>query len=509
MTARGRKYRLLGAAVALTLACGKGAPSVNAPAGPWSVTVWGEDYEIFAEVDRLGAGEKTTWVVHVTALEDFSPLAQGEVRVRIRTASNTAEVSSGLPQRPGIFSLSLSLPARGEGELEFDVRGTARSEVVPAGPLPLPSHPGRFALEEQGGEGEITFLKEQQWRTPFATDRATRGRLPRAVRGPALVGAAAGNEVELTSPVDGVVTAQRWPFVGQQIHRGEALLAVTPRVAPERSLAELEATVAELEGQHTAAQGRLRRLEALFPLEAVSARELEEARQAEGGLAARLLAARTDLATATGVRLGAAVSDPLFVPAPFTGQVAAVYATPGQAVGAGTPLLRLIRSQPLWVTVALPLGEAARVGSELHGLTFRASAAGPPLVFRRHQVRLISRSPVVDPLTGTVAVLVEVGGPHINLPVGARGTAELLLPEGDEGVVLPFSALVDDGGEPVVYVQHAGERFERRPVRVVRQLGEQALVEGVHIGERLVTLGGPTLRRAVLLVAGADHGHVH
>lgn len=509
MTAGGRRCLLLGAAVALTLACGKGAPPVNAPGDPWSVTVWGEHYEIFAEVEASAAVQDPPWVVHVTVLDGFAPLAEGEVEVRFRSASGTTAGGIGHLQRPGVFRLSFPLPPAREGELEFAVRGFLGPEVVSAGAVRLAPHPDGPDDQNHDQRGEITFFKEQQWRTPFATARAAVGLLPRAVRGPALVGAAAGNEVELTSPVDGVVTARRWPFVGQQIHRGEALLAVTPRVAPERSLAELEAAVVELEGQHATASSRLRRLEALREVEAVSAREVEEARQTEGGLAARLAAARRDLAAAAAVRRGAAAEEPLPLTAPFPGRVAAVYARPGQVVAAGAALLRLVRPDPLWVTVALPVSEAARLGAGLEGLTLQLAASAPPLVFSREQVRLLSRAPAVDPQTGSLDVIVEIRDGAAELPLAARGTAELVQAEWDEGVVLPLSALVDDGGEPVVYVQHAGERFERRPVRSLRRLGERVLLEGVRPGERVVTRGGPSLRRAALLAAGAEHGHVH
>ncbi|MEP0773717.1 MAG: hypothetical protein HRF46_05095, partial [Acidobacteriota bacterium] len=311
MTAGGRKYRLLGAAVALTLACGRGAPPVAAPADPWSVTVWGEHYEIFAEVDVSMAEQDPPWVVHVTVLDGFAPLAEGKVEVRFRSTSGTTAGGRGHLQRPGVFRLSFPLPAAREGQLEFSVQGPSGPEVLPAGPVRLAPYAGGPEGEGHGERGEITFLKEQQWRTPFATARAAVGRLPRVVRGPAVTGPAAGHEVELTSPVDGVVTARRWPFVGQPVHRGEEVMAVTPRVAPERSLAELEAAVVELVGHHAAASSRLRRLEALREVEAVSARELEEARQVEAGLAARLSAARRDLATAAAVRRGEAAGEPL------------------------------------------------------------------------------------------------------------------------------------------------------------------------------------------------------
>ena len=92
---------------------------------------------------------------------------------------------------------------------------------------------------------------------------------------------------------------------------------------------------------------------------------------------------------------------------------------------------------------------------------------------------------------------------------GSTVEAELLLSGERHGLVVPLSALNDDSGTTVAYVQLEGERFARREVRVVARLGNEALVEGLRPGERLVTQGGGAVRRASLLSAGAPEGHVH
>ncbi len=64
-----------------------------------------------------------------------------------------------------------------------------------------------------------------------------------------------------------------------------------------------------------------------------------------------------------------------------------------------------------------------------------------------------------------------------------------------EGVLLPDSAVVDDAGAPVTYVQLDGETFARRVVTVERRQGDRVLVDGVLVGERVVTVGGAAIRR--------------
>jgi multidrug efflux pump subunit AcrA (membrane-fusion protein) len=75
---------------------------------------------------------------------------------------------------------------------------------------------------------------------------------------------------------------------------------------------------------------------------------------------------------------------------------------------------------------------------------------------------------------------------------------------------VPASALVDDAGRPIVFVQTAGETFERRPVTVGAREGELVqILAGVKPGERIVTTGAHLVRLAALSTSVPATGHVH
>ena len=72
------------------------------------------------------------------------------------------------------------------------------------------------------------------------------------------------------------------------------------------------------------------------------------------------------------------------------------------------------------------------------------------------------------------------------------------------------SAIVDDGGRPVVFVQLAGEAFARRPVTLGNRQGEYVQVAtGVQPGERVVTKGAYLIRLSSMSSQIPAHGHVH
>jgi multidrug efflux pump subunit AcrA (membrane-fusion protein) len=79
-----------------------------------------------------------------------------------------------------------------------------------------------------------------------------------------------------------------------------------------------------------------------------------------------------------------------------------------------------------------------------------------------------------------------------------------------KATAVPESAVIDDGGRPVVFVQVAGESFERRPVRLGRQDARYLqVIDGLKPGERIVTRGAYLVRLAALSTQIPAHGHVH
>ncbi len=77
-------------------------------------------------------------------------------------------------------------------------------------------------------------------------------------------------------------------------------------------------------------------------------------------------------------------------------------------------------------------------------------------------------------------------------------------------MVVPRSALVDQDGRNVVYVQVDGEHFQERAVRIGPRAGNLvAISEGLRSGERVVTRGAHLVRLADKASGEAPHGHIH
>ena len=490
----------------------------------WSVTAWGRRFEVFPEVEALVVGQPAEAHVHVTRLDGFSAFADGAVELVLRPEGGGAEqiFRAPSPDRPGVFSLDLRPATVGTFELEFRLRDVAGEETVRGGKVRVgdAASPGGVAVAPAprgatDAAQPVPFLKEEQWRSAgFATEWVRRGRLARSVGGSARVRPPAGGEAEVAAPVAGVLRAAlsrgapSWPFVGRRVRAGEALLRIVPRVAPEASLASLGAASAALAAELESARARLGRLEELISLEAVSRREVEEAALAVKTLEAPS-AARKSCSAAEGARAGlAGGADGPTLKAPFDGEIAAVDGAPGSGVEAGQTLLRVVRTDRAWLEIAVaPSAARAVEQGGVRGVVLEDPELGPSRL--EDGVRQVSVAPETSPETGTVTVRIEVPGAAVPA-LGTTLDARILLAEETEGLVIPSTALVDDGGVPVVYLQLAGETFVRQQVRVVERQGERVLVDGLRPGQRLVSGGGEAVRRAGLMSGGAAaHGHVH
>jgi RND family efflux transporter MFP subunit len=516
------RYLMLMFAAAVVIACGQesgedGHSHGEDDTGSWAVTAWGEHFGLFPEFDELVAGETAGCHFHVTVLDGFKPATEGTVTVVLAGFSGGEErFSSTTVVRPGIFLIDVRPEGPGERELSFEIEVGGLTESIAGGMVRVGTaeDPGGLispALDPPGGGGgeSVDFLLEQQWKIAFASNWVKTGTLHTSVTGTARIEPPSGGEAILTAPVSGVVRSGSWPYTGQRASAGEPLFSLVSTTGTGRSLAELRASVRELEAQSEAATARVARLEALLARQAVSQREVEQARAEATGIEARLEAGHDALAAAEAGRMGREDVSGLEIRAPFVGRVAEVMVSPGEQVAPGSPLVRIVRERPVWARVALTPGDASRLTDRVSGLVLDIGASVEPLIVAEADLRLVAVAPEVDARTGTVEALIEISRSVDDLKPGLVATAQILLPDLIDGIVLPDSAVVDDAGESVVYIQLDGESFSRREVVVRHRQGDDLLVEGVLRGERVVTLGGAAIRRAALMASGEAQGHVH
>ena len=110
--------------------------------------------------------------------------------------------------------------------------------------------------------------------------------------------------------------------------------------------------------------------------------------------------------------------------------------------------------------------------------------------------RIESIGNVIDPNQHTAVVQGWIDNAQGNFRVGQFIEAVVSVPEGQDEVEIPITALLDDGEHKAVFIAKAEDmtRLERRPVVVRRRTGRAAFLandreRGVQAGERVLTRG--------------------
>jgi membrane fusion protein, heavy metal efflux system len=155
--------------------------------------------------------------------------------------------------------------------------------------------------------------------------------------------------------------------------------------------------------------------------------------------------------------------------------------------------------------VSVPAAAASQVSA---GSWASFQVEGSPDVFEAR--RVVSIGSVIDPQSRTLPVLYEVPNQFGRLKVGSVARARVRTGNRLAGVLVPTSAILDEDGRPVAYVQPEGERFEKRELTLGGSEGELTLVlSGIRAGERVVTGAAYQVRLASLSTTVPAHGHEH
>jgi RND family efflux transporter MFP subunit len=282
---------------------------------------------------------------------------------------------------------------------------------------------------------------------------------------------------------------------GQEVRRGQPLAVV---FSDELAMAQSRylSAQAELEEHHQHHQRTAR----LVEIGAASREEFEQAtsvlKKAEAEAAAqrqRLLLLGLTPQRVAALRTHAQVGSEVSLFAPVGGTVVSRAANPGEVVEANKEILRVADLSNVWVVGQVFERDLARVRTGSGASV--TSEAYPGRVWRG---RVTYVDPQLDPSTRTAQVRVEVANPgqalklgmFVNVGFGALGTAEATAP------TVPASAVQNVGGRTFVFLATADpSTYVMRPVRVgAESSGRYPVLEGLHVGDRVVTEGSFMLR---------------
>jgi cobalt-zinc-cadmium efflux system membrane fusion protein len=482
-----------------------------------SVTKWTEKTELFVEFAPLLAGKETSFAAHLTDLETFKPVSEGILRVSLTPPQGKAIVAEAKsPTVPGIYRPTAKIDQPGSYRLAFHRYRPGAAEVydtIDAGEVSVLEKPQPPAKVETPQSAGITFLKEQQWRMDFATVPVGERELSALLKMTAEVKPAAAGQVQIVAPIPGrIVTSSRGaPTPGQKVKQGEELAVILP--TPSKNRVELDTELRSAKSELEAAEKELERVQELYKDKIVARRRLEQSERDVAVQRARLDAARVQLglldpSPVSGLS-GASQATRFSLRAAISGTVVAANLTPGALVEAGQNLLSIVDLERVWIEGRLYELDIPKVRQFEKGW-FAAPALAEPFALIRPKARLVNIGSVIDPATRSVPLILEVQNDKSQLRIGLHGDLSMPTGEKSRGLAIPESAIVDDKGIAVAFVQREGETFERRELELgIKSEGYAEVRSGLKPGERVVSKGAYRVHLGSLSTSLPAHGHAH
>lgn len=478
-----------------------------------SVTHFTEATELFVEFEPLRVGEASTFSAHFTRLADFKPVTEGRASVILRGGGQPEErFEAAAPAAPGIFKPVANPRSAGKRTLEIVLESGKLRASHDLGEVTVFANTQAAFASQSKTESEpaaIRFLKEQQWQVDFATAPAEPARLRATVAATGTIRGSAAASAQITAPVAGQVLAGAagFPHVGQRVQQGTVLLRIVPKLAADVDVTTLRLAVekARLSLEH--AQKERARLEQLLKEEAIPERRVIAARTDEQLARAELDASQRRLTPYWNAN---SASGGVLVRAPVSATIVELALSSGAFVNEGQVLVQLADPSRLWLDARVAEADAARLG-DVQGAWVRAPGLEQPLALEvGKNARLVARGEALDAATRTLPLILEFRNSGARLPIGTAVRAEIWTGKREDALAVPASALVEEGGQTVLFVQRDGESFERRVVATgIRDGNAVEIRSGLKAGERVVTRGAYLVRLAGASPKSAGEGHVH
>lgn len=297
------------------------------------------------------------------------------------------------------------------------------------------------------------------------TELATSGGAAETITAYGVAEQAPADEHALTTQAEATVARIVAP-TGTAVRVGQVVVQLNPSATTRLDLAKAGTDT-------TSAENALARAMRLRRDGLVSDADVNSARATYQSAAQTLNAARQKSST-------------LILRAPVSGTVQGLTAKAGDLIAAGTTVATIGTRGNLRLHIGIDPALAARVhtGEPITISAVNASTTVPTSV--------IGVDPQIDPTTHLSSVYAKLPG-GIGFGPGQPIRAAITISGAPAGVMIPYSALLDDGGHTYVFVVQDGVA-KRRDVRPGNSAGDTIqILGGLQPNERVVTEGGTAL----------------
>jgi RND family efflux transporter MFP subunit len=458
-----------------------------------SYTLFSDDYELFVEFPALKVGQTSIFTTHFTLLNTYKPVTQGRLTVSIVKDGKGLRHSVDTPSSPGIFRPALKPKEAGTYQLLFELNSQAGQVTfeIPDIQVYANAEAAAHGTEVDHKESEISFLKEQAWKTDFSTQEVRLQPFYTIIHTSAKVKGQPQSMEAVNAQTEGQVSLL--VALGQSVKKGELLAVITSsglennlntrlkesKMAFEKSKADYNRTQPLAENQ-VLSQKDFLTIETQYKQD--SLRHFQLANQvSQSGLS---------------------------VPSPIEGYVNNIGVNNGQFVGNGSVIMQIANKNLLLIEAFVNQSDFQKVGG-IFDANFSFTNNQETIALEELNGRVTSNNAFVNDHSTRIPVTFAAQNNGQLMP-GMFLEAFLKTGKKDQALVIPLTAVIEEQGQYFVFIQTGGESFVKRQVELANNDGVMAeITSGLSEGERIVTNGAYQIKLAAMSGDLPIHGHTH
>lgn len=454
--------------------------------------------ELFVEFKPLVVGKEGRFATHLTVLgSSFKPLQEGLITLLMEGNGKKVSATATAPQMPGLFILNVSPDMTGLVRITFNIQTkTGNDQVILDSVMVYHDEKSAFAGQAEGiTTNDISYLKEQSWKVEFENMPVIRQPFYDIIKTSGQILSAPGDEFLVTAKIDGIVLfSENKSFIGSSVQAGSILFTISGGDLTEGNI---DTMIKEARERFEKAEKDFIRARELVKDKIVSEKEYQQVR-----LDFEMARTRFNSLSKNYSVKGQTISSPV------SGFIKSILVSEGQFVEAGKTLAVLSQNKNL----VLQANISQRYFNSLSAITsanFRTTESEAVYSTEQLNGKIISYGKSATTDSPFIPVIFKIEN-SVNLIPGSVTEIYLKTAPVPDALVIPVSALMEEMGNFFVYVQTAGESFQKRQVITGASDGIKIqLISGVSEGERIVTKGAYQIKLSTSTGTVPAHGHEH
>ncbi|MDZ7742493.1 MAG: efflux RND transporter periplasmic adaptor subunit [Bacteroidota bacterium] len=462
-----------------------------------SVSMYTQQFELFMEYDPLVVGDTSGFIIHLTRLSDYKPLTGRAIILEVKGAENYRKQIEN-PSRPGIYLADYAPGKASENALiriSFQDENMREEFLVEDVEIFANEEELHAHHHEHAEEGDISFLKEQAWKTDFGIARVVKMPFFDILKVSGELQALPTASNRLIASSSGILEFSRENFLpGQKINKGEALFYIKPGGLAGRNI---KTQYIQAKAAYEKAREDYERAKVLANDQIISGRELSatkaEFEQAEAEYRSISENFRQD---------GQVVNSPM------DGVISRINISNGSFVSRGEMIAELLNTDQLILKADVPQSVSSRLPG-LESANFKTSTADVTYRTDSLEGELFSIPGVTITENYYLPVFFKIRNPGDLVP-GTYAEVFLKIDDGGEALLIPEKAIMESEGIHYVYVQEGGESYRRQDVTTGGNDGVMVhILSGLEPGDIVVTKGAYRIKLASMAGELPSHGHAH